>query len=187
MRRDGFTSLERLKGGCVIDEDDADACWMWAGAKTGAGVPVIGLPAGVFGNESRMVMPAYKAAWLFTGRTIPAGYALMRKVSCHNPTCINPDHRKVGTRSQINKTAGRRGSFNSPARDAVLWSNRQKQAVSIDVVRKVEILLMDGASCSKAAKAVGVDKCTAYLIRDGQHIHQRRPPAGGVSVFTWRP
>ena len=186
MRRDGFTSLERLMGGCKIDPDDADSCWIWAGARTGAGVPVIGLPAGVFGNEARMVMPAYKAAWLFTGRTIPKGHTLMRKVTCHNPLCINPDHRKTGTRSLINKTAGLRGSYNSPAREAVLWASRRKQAVSIEVVRKIEGLLMDGASCSKAAKAAGVDKCTAYLIRDGQHIHQRRP-ANGVSVFNWRP
>ena len=37
-------------GGCKIDPDDADSCWIWAGARTGAGVPVIGLPAGVLQN-----------------------------------------------------------------------------------------------------------------------------------------
>lgn len=180
MRKDGIRTLECIKGRCRVNDT---GCWLWAGAVTAAQVPCASVPVGAIGNDRRLTMPAYKLGWLLQGKPLKPGQMLLRKVTCHNQLCVNPDHRKAGNRSDINRAAAQRGSYQSEARTANLWANRGKQAIPPDDVARLESLMAEGLSAAAAAASVGCDKDTAYKVRDGRHMHQRR----AASVFAWRP
>lgn len=179
----GIQTLEDVRVRCRVDPDTG--CWVW-GMSLASGVPCLRVPAGVLGNEKAVVMSAHKAAWLLAGNTRPGeGIALIRKVCCKESLCVAPHHRRVGSRSAVNRAAAARGSYNSHVRIEALLAGCLKQAISVEMVRAIEGRLAEGASARALAKEFGVDKDTVSKVRDGKHFHQRR--TGAASVFTWRP
>jgi hypothetical protein len=182
-RKDGVRTLEDLKGRCRINEHSG--CWVWAGAVTAGKVPCVSVPAGLVGNEKRLICAAYKLGWLLAGKAIKPGQMLARKVCCAEPLCVWHEHRQQGSRSAVNRNAAKRGSYMSQARTETLWAIRKKQALAVETVAELESLLAEGMTASAAAAKVGCDKDTAAKVRDGRHMHQRR--TGAASVFTWRP
>lgn len=182
VRNDGIRTLADLRGRCRVDS--ITACWLWVGALNDDGWPVARFPAGVL-RESACVMNPRRAGWLLAGNSLESGQMVMR--CCDEPMCVNPEHAKTGTRGDVNRQAGKRGSYSTPERLAHLTRARLKQAATLDQVGAAEQAFEAGASLEDAAKAAGLHPDTVRRIRDGSHIRQTGGALPSSSVFVWRP
>lgn len=71
-----------------------DTCWLWLGTKNEYGY-------GIFLMPGEIPVRAHRYAYEFFNRKkIPAGKIIMH--TCDNPPCVNPDHLRVGTKSDNN-------------------------------------------------------------------------------------
>lgn len=91
-RSRGLRSLQDIKDRCQIDGD----CWLWMGAMTGSRMPFFWVvSAGKTMSGGRGLFT------LLNGREPPKGLVYYR--TCGQGTCLNPEHRKLGTRKQMAK------------------------------------------------------------------------------------
>lgn len=79
-------------------------CWLWLGAKNLAGY-------GVF-SVKLTDRATHRLAWELTNGPIPAGLFVCH--SCDMPACCNPAHLFLGTASENQWDASRKGRKNSP-------------------------------------------------------------------------
>lgn len=75
----------------IIPEPNC-GCWLWGGAINPGGYGTVILPV------TRERMGAHRAAWLLSGREIPAGHDLDHR--CRVRCCVNPDHLEPVTRGE---------------------------------------------------------------------------------------
>jgi hypothetical protein len=111
--------------------------------------------------------------FLKTGNVPRKGVYWFRK--CSTPDCVNPDHRRMGNRSQMMKAAKH---HHLPAVRAKISKIRSK--VPDEVVQ--EIRQSDAPAKELAAKH-GVHPTYIYKVR----TNRCRIPFVANSVFEWRP
>ena len=101
-----------------------DGCWLWLGTKTeGYGSIIIG---------GRSVKATHVAVYLDRGAVVPDGMCALH--SCDTPPCVNPDHLRVGTRTDNSddKCAKGRQCQGEGHPDAKLT-----EAAVVEIVRRV--------------------------------------------------
>lgn len=70
-----------------------DACWLWAGAKSGYGYGTIGA-----GGKYGRTMYAHRVSYELNVGPIPEGYRIDHK--CYTPACVNPSHLHAVTQAE---------------------------------------------------------------------------------------
>lgn len=95
----GIRTLDDLRARCYVN--DETGCWEWRGCVR-KGQAVIWLP------ETRSAVSASRALSLLLGISLRPKQLLVP--TCGDATCCNPDHRKVGSRSDLFRAV-------SPTRD----------------------------------------------------------------------
>lgn len=82
-----------------------DECWVWGGAKDGAGY-------GIKWFKPNKVVGVHRLAYAWVHGPIPKGMSVMH--TCDNPPCCNPNHLRLGTphENALDMKAKRRGGNN---------------------------------------------------------------------------
>lgn len=80
-----------------------DECWVWLRTKNVSGYGM------VYVQEFRSDVVAHRVSWMLFRGPIPEGMDVLHK--CDNPACVNPNHLWIGTNSDNNTDAGRKGRF----------------------------------------------------------------------------
>lgn len=127
----------------------ASGCWEWVGSKDGRGY-------GVFcrGNKTcrahRISYEAYKGK-------IPADMVICH--SCDNPSCINPDHLRVGTMKE-----------NMADREARGRRDVKGEQIGTSKLTESDVREIRSSSLSLAAisEKYGIDKSNAWLVKTGR-------------------
>ena len=191
MKHNGVTTIGQLKERCRID--DITGCWNWAWGLSGKPsfpIPMLHLGAGVVGLSKITSIPAYRAAWLLSGKSIERGHVVYR--SCCNPLCCNPNHLRCGPRKEMYGHYAATGrNKGQPHRKVANAKNRAKMMTPAERVAEVEMLLNQGMIQKEVALKMGMCPQTVRKIRLGLHPHCTQNSVQkvirGASVFAWRP
>lgn len=89
--------------------DKTDGCWIWPKAKNTKGYGHIGADINNGGKKTEL---AHRVSYEYHKEAIPDGYNVLH--SCDNPSCINPDHLRVGSQSENIKEAFDKGRKFNP-------------------------------------------------------------------------
>lgn len=103
-------------------------CWLWTAVRNqkGYGRIVIG----------KKLFSAHRIAWSLKHGAIPEGLQLDH--TCHNPSCVNPDHLRLATQAQ-NQSNQKRRADNTSQFKGVSWDaqkNRWRADIQKDKRRR---------------------------------------------------
>lgn len=85
----------------VSKTEETAACWLWIGSRLPKGY-------GRFYPAVKVGLYAHRVSWeIANGRPVPEGLHVMH--ACDNPSCVNPAHLSVGTRSDNMRDAVSKG------------------------------------------------------------------------------
>lgn len=183
----GVRDLQGILDRCRVD--DLTGCWLWSLAvitPRGSTTPVAYLPPGVLGRDKAQTMSAAKAAWLLSGRSLPAGHVVWRHV-CADAMCVNPAHCRSGTRAQMGSEISATGrNQGDPKRAAICARNRMSVVKPAATVREAEAMFARGCLQRDVRAALGISQATAAAIRRGTHPHSagRQHLVRDASIFT---
>jgi hypothetical protein len=125
-------------------------CWLWMGASTNGG----------YGRFAVDGVPrlAHRVAWGMTYGEIPDGLMVCHK--CDTPSCVNPGHLFLGTRSDNMRDMAAKG------RGADARGERNcKAKLTPDDVRRIRA---DTGTHKQIADAYGVSEPAIYKIKNGR-------------------
>jgi hypothetical protein len=148
-----MTIYDRKRWFTNLYTEQSSGCWHWLGAvdKDGYGQTSI----------KRRPLKAHRVAYeLFKGE-IPRGMQVIH--SCHNPTCVNPDHLSIGSgkdNMQSSKKVGRRLG--------------RKIAVSEEVLEEIRILKASGYQHWEIANKTGVSERYVERVVSNQRKEKRQ-------------
>jgi Mor family transcriptional regulator len=131
---------------CVQKMDDPESCWLWIGAKTGAGYGALGL-------NYKFIL-AHRYSYELHFGAIPTGLRVCHH--CDTPACVNPSHLFIGTardNTQDMMSKGRKPLGKATAPKNPASGERHGCAVlTWKQVEKIRKLYAEGHSATKLAK-----------------------------------
>lgn len=137
--RKGPVTIEWLKGFIVIDSNTE--CWNWQRGKTYEGYGVV--------KQNYKMQFAHRLSFELLKGPIPSGLWILHK--CDNPSCINPEHLRLGTPIENTWDAISKGRFDH--------SLSQSDVENIRASHDTQSVL---------AKRFGVNQCTISRIKTGK-------------------
>lgn len=132
-------------------------CWLWKGGKFPTGY-------GAFSYDAK-TRRAHRVAWEFTYGKIPEGKIILH--SCDAPSCVNPNHLRVGTNRKNSQDMVKRGRS---ARGEKQGSSILKVADVIEIRR----LIRSGERREDVAITFGVTSGTIWEVvnRTWRHVKE---------------
>lgn len=98
-RRWPLTPEQRVWG--KVQKGQPDECWPWTGRRNAQGYGTTKV-----GNNFWLVT---RLIWTWQHGEIPEGMCVLHR--CDNPTCVNPAHLWLGTRTDNNRDRDRKGRY----------------------------------------------------------------------------
>ena len=146
----------------VVDKiDDDGECWMWAGALSNEGHPIIHLRQPVYGHTGCLTVRRF--VWLLTHGILqpraPIG------CTCGEKLCVNPAHLYQSTVSKVGKIAAKNGAWKGRDR-AIKISMTKRASAKLDIEKAREIRLSLESGPALAAR-YGVHKSLINGIKRG--------------------
>ncbi len=136
-----------------VDRSNPDSCWNWQGRLHRNGYGQIG-----FRSRDRL---AHRFAWRLVYGNIPPGLHILH--SCDNPSCVNPTHLSIGTRSENMQDASRKGRTYAPMRGLKGELNPFSKLTNLQR-QEIRDRHAQGESYGMLAKAYGLGKTTIARI-----------------------
>ena len=128
-------TLDDIKARCFITDE---GCWEWRGASS-EGVPRIYAPNHQKEGSPMESQVGRRAVWhVRTGKAIPKGHRVFG--TCENAACLNPEHAKCGTTSELGALTKKLGRFkNKPARIAASRiSGRKRSHLTPELIAEIQ-------------------------------------------------
>lgn len=104
-----------------VDKSHWSGCWNWTAYKLESGYGRFRLA----GRNGKLVLAHRFSHELHSGKPIPDGMEIDHK--CHNPSCVNPDHLRVATRSQNQQAISSAGKNSRSGVRGISWDSRQRR------------------------------------------------------------
>jgi hypothetical protein len=111
-----------------VDKKSGDECWTWLGFKERRGYGKISK-----GDGSAKYHLAHRASYIINKGEIPEGLYVLH--SCDNPSCVNPNHLRVGTGSENIKEAYDKGRKQNPV---LFGEENPKSKLTIEQVKFIK-------------------------------------------------
>ena len=164
----GVHSLNDILLRCIVDEETG--CWLWQGTRAGGCSPSMWYPP-----MGKAVAGGVVLYHLLHGEVLRKGNYFHR--TCQSGECMNPAHRRVGTRSSQMKNAQLTRSVQERA--AIARTRRASSRVLTDEI--VADIRSSDETLEQVSKRLGIHLSTASRIRRGEMwVDFKR----GASVFN---
>jgi hypothetical protein len=156
---DVMTLLERFES--KYQPVPWSGCWIWTAATKEHGYGVLGL-----GGRSDGIIKAHRASYMLFRGDIPKDKVVMHL--CNNPSCVNPDHLKLGTRKENQRYMVECGRHKFPDNrgERATWSKLNESQVTEVLAAKLNKVKGVGTAL---ARKFGVSKSTIYQIWYGKN------------------
>lgn len=141
-----LTSEDMLR----TNSEAVNGCWVWTGTKNYFGYGVFSV-----GEKKQM---AHRVSYEHFKGPIPEGMVVMH--SCDNPSCVNPEHLSVGSKTDNNRDAVKKNRH----------AHGEKNGHAKLTVEQVRMIKESAYTCTQAelAKSLGVHQSAISKIRAGK-------------------
>ena len=133
-----------------VSPEPNSGCWLWMGYCNSQGY-------GQFGVGSNKIEKAHRVSFKYFCGEIPNGMYVMHK--CDNPTCVNPDHLRIGTPKENSLDRDEKGR----------GAKGIKNGKSILTEEIVKFIRSSPLSRRKLADQIGVKQQTIQSVRSGRN------------------
>lgn len=130
-----------------------DGCWVWNGALSRAGYPVLG-------DGAAKTVYGHRVSYELANGSIPAGRYVCH--TCDNRACVNPAHLFAGTPKDNMQDCVRKGRLANGSRPGELHSNA---ILSEQDVLAIRAALASGVKSSSLQVQYGVSKSNIQCIK----------------------
>lgn len=141
-----------------VDVQSPNECWMWTGSKSKKGYGRIGLGRRESGNAM-----AHRVSYELHVGPIPDGMVVLHK--CDNPSCVNPDHLRVGT--QVENLLDMRSKGRHRWGERPSGERHPMSKLTVEQVADIRSKRNHGQTLSSLAKEFGVVVGTIHFIVSG--------------------
>lgn len=136
-------------------------CWVWTAATKEHGYGVIGR-----GKRSKGLIKAHRLSFLIHKGKIPRGKIVMHQ--CNNPSCVNPDHLKAGTRKENQQYMVECNRHKFPDNRGEKAKHSKLNEVSAKEILEAFETRVKGTGAA-LAKKFGVSRAAIYGIWNGKN------------------
>ena len=146
-------TLDQIHARCAEVGD----CWIWQGATSNTGYPIIK----VKGCNCQFVR---RVVFRLDGHELQPRQPVI--TTCEDKLCVNPEHLRASTVSDVAKAAAQRGAFSGLARAAKIAAFKRSTAAKLDMEKAREIRVSEESGPVLAAR-YGVNKSVINNIKRG--------------------
>lgn len=128
----------------VLVPEDKSRCWVWFGANSNG--------YGNFNRMNKQNILAHRFSWELHKGPIPDGLFVMHM--CDNPSCVNPNHLKLGTNKENSHDSVAKGRITN--RPAVTGENNSKTNLDERHVKLIRLAAMRGIPAKEISDILGL-------------------------------